>query len=101
MHKTKLLRNATALRNPGLAGAKELSRDSSGCWMEGYSRNSANLGIAINILAELWGFRDGIMLALELNIQFLDIEVDCLDIISLMKSSTLSNHNNHCLQYNC
>ncbi|CDP19611.1 unnamed protein product [Coffea canephora] len=30
-----------ALRNPGLAGAKELSRDSSGCWMEDYSRNSA------------------------------------------------------------
>lgn len=55
--------------------------------------SSMKLGIASNILAELWGgIRDGIHLTISLKIPALEVEVDSGDIISFLNSTVNADH---------
>lgn len=53
-------------------------------WSIGFRRK---LGLASNVLAELWGLRDGLSIALEHNFNNLKIEIDDETVLELLKSS--------------
>ncbi len=63
-------------------------RDSNGNWIRGFSHN---LGITNSLAAELWGFRDGLLLACELKICKLIVEIDAKSVVDLLKSESLGN----------
>ena len=67
-------------------------------WIKGYYRN---IGNATNILAELWRIRDGLELACSLNISHLEVEIDCVDIISMIKSTENVYHYLHLSIMDC
>ncbi|KAL3528645.1 hypothetical protein ACH5RR_007967 [Cinchona calisaya] len=47
---------------------------------------------ATNIVVELWGLRNGLILAVQKNLKFLEIEVDASVVIGLVKNADLSKH---------
>ena len=63
-------------------------RDSNGNWIRGFSHN---LGITNSLAAELWGLKDGLLLACELKICKLIIEIDAKSVVDLLKSESLGN----------
>ncbi len=67
-------------RNPGIHG---LLRNSDRSWISGFIRN---IGIAFSFAAELWGVRDGLLLAKKHNIQNIIIELDVKAVIDLLLS---------------
>ena len=69
----KLNSDGLARRNPRKAGATAIIRDSTGAWISSRTRK---IGHAHSMAAELWGLRDGLMLAKSLNIRKLLVEVD-------------------------
>lgn len=93
---TKLNTDGLANGWPGRAGAGGLIRDDYGRWMRGFRRN---LGISNSMLVECWAFRDGMKLARELRIRFLEVELDakavsdsfcsCLDDKTLLRQLIL------------
>ena len=89
LHWFKLNSDGSALGNPGPAGAGGVIRDASGCWIKGYCRN---LGSTNSMLAECWGIRDGLEIALSLKISQLEVEVDCEAIITLLTAVANPNH---------
>ena len=75
-----------------MEGAGGLIRDHRGNWIGGFSRN---IGFTHSLAAKLWGLRDGLTLAKNLNIKKLHVELDAkvvTDIITAQNVSTLSNH---------
>ena len=54
-------------------------------WLTGYARP---LGQTNSCMAELWALRDGLMLAKELGLNNLIIELDALSVVLLMNNST-------------
>ena len=86
----KLNTDGTSLGNPGLASAGGLLRNSDGSWISGFIRN---IGIASSFAAELWGVRDGLLLAQKHNIQNIIIELDAKAVIDLL---SLDNHIDIC-----
>jgi hypothetical protein len=85
----KLNSDGSYLGNPGAAGSGGLIRDCHGRWIKGYSRS---VGRASSVLAELWGVRDGLQLAISLNIDCLEVELDAELLIHLFFSPPSSNH---------
>jgi hypothetical protein len=57
-------------------------RDSNGNWIRGFSHK---LGIANSLVVELWGLRDGLLLACDLHICKLIIEIDAKSVVDLLK----------------
>mgnify|MGYP004714796959 CR=1 FL=1 len=78
--------DGSSARNPGPAGAGGLSRDHLGHCIAGFSRN---LGHATNVLAELWGIRDGLSLASSLNLQNVELELDATTALQLIESADM------------
>ena len=81
----KLNTDGSAMRNPDRAGGGGLIRDHDGAWLKGFARG---LGFTSSALAELWALRDGLLLAKEMGIQQLIIELDALSIVILMNNET-------------
>ena len=81
----KLNTDGSAMKNPDRAGGGGLLRDHDGVWLKGFARG---LGFTNNILAELWALRDGLLLAKELGLQQLIIELDALSVVILMNNET-------------
>ncbi|KAK9991626.1 hypothetical protein SO802_026611 [Lithocarpus litseifolius] len=79
----KLNSDGSAMRNPERAGGGGLIRDHDGNWLKGYARG---IGYTNSALAELWALRDGLMLAKEMRIQQLIIELDALSVVILMNN---------------
>ncbi|KAL3529383.1 hypothetical protein ACH5RR_008705 [Cinchona calisaya] len=75
--------------NPGPAGSEGLIRGQLRRWVVGYRRR---LGVAFNLLAKLWGFRDGLMLVANRNISCLKIIMDAEAVVDLIQSADLSSH---------
>lgn len=75
----KLNTDGAAAKNPGSAGAGGVIRNSAGNFVKGFSRN---IGFASSFAAELWGLRDGLQLAVDLNIKNLIIEIDARAVIN-------------------
>ena len=56
--------------------------DSNGNWIREFSHK---LGIANSLVVELWGLRDGLLLARDLHICKLIIEIDAKSVVDLLK----------------
>lgn len=88
----KLNSDNLARGNPGSASSAAIIRDSNGAWITSCTRR---IGQATSMAAELWGIRDGLMLAKNLNIKKLIVEVDAMAIVkffSVTNSSFVSTH---------
>ena len=70
---------------PGRAGGGGLIRDHDGSWIKGYARG---LGHTNSIMAELWALRDGLVLAKEMGLTNLIIELDALSVVILMNNDS-------------
>ena len=79
----KLNTDGSTMRNPKRVGGGGLIWDHDGAWLKGFARG---LGYTNSTLAELWMRRDGLMLALEMGIQQLIIELDALSVVILMNN---------------
>ena len=62
--------------------------DCNGNWVKGYVRN---IGVATSIIAEFWALRDGLILASQLGITQLIVELDTKVIVDLVLSINASN----------
>ena len=64
-----------ARKGSGLAGARGLIRDATGRWHGGFCMN---IGICSITIAELWGLYQGLILAWQMGIRLLVVEIDSL-----------------------
>ena len=79
----KLNSDGSTLKNPGKAGGGGLFRDHEGKWVKGYARG---IGHTNSFMAELWALRDSLILAREMGLNNLIIELDALSIVMLMNN---------------
>jgi ribonuclease HI len=84
----KLNTDGSSLGNPGLAGGGGVIRDSSGSWLGGFSRY---LGHTTSVQAELRALKDGLILASDLVIPYLIVEMDSLVAVNLVSSLSIVN----------
>ncbi|GLT67581.1 hypothetical protein SLA2020_398770 [Shorea laevis] len=66
------------------AGAGGVIRDQKGNWIGGFAKN---LGFATNNDAELWGVKVGLELALKMSIKKLEVEVDSMFVVHILKNA--------------
>ena len=83
----KLNTDGSSFGNPGQSGGGGLLRDAEGRWIIGFARNYGNLN---SIMAELWAFRDGLLLAKDQEIENLIVEIDALAVVHLMHNCTVN-----------
>ena len=79
----KLNTDGSTRGNPGLASAGDLIRDHNGMWIDSFCKN---IGFTYSMAAELWGLRNGLSLAKNLNIKKLLIETDAQTVTNVLKS---------------
>ena len=79
---------SSSLGNPGLARGGGLIRDHLGDSVGGFSRF---IGFTTSVQVELRALKDGLLLAIDLEILNLEIEMDSLVAVDLINSSTTSN----------
>ena len=65
-----------------------LIRDSQGNWVKGYMRN---IGVATSVTVGCWALRDGLLLASQLGIAQLVVELDARVVVGLFVSNNSSN----------
>ena len=58
-------------------------RDYVGEWVRGFARS---IGSTTSIIAEFWALRDGLQLAIQLGIQYLDVELDAKVVLNVISS---------------
>ena len=80
----KLNSDGSAQGNPSSASAGSLLRDSNDNWIGGFTRK---IGFITSLAAELWGLRDGLCLALSLNIKKTIVDVDATAVIDLINAN--------------
>ena len=83
----KLNIDGASLGNLGRVRGGGLIRDSSRNWVESFSRSIAR---ETSMIAKFWALRDGLILASQLDIQYLEIELDA-KVVDLINSSNPSN----------
>ena len=81
---TKLNTDRSVMGNPAMAGGGGMIRGQEGEWIAGFARP---LGRTNSCMAELWALRDGLLLAKELGINNLIVELDALSVVLLMKNN--------------
>ena len=79
----KLNANGASFGNPGKAGGGGLIHDHHGSWVKGYVRH---IGFASSIAAEFWALKDELMLASQLDITQLLVELDAKMVVDLVLS---------------
>ena len=72
----------------GLAGGGGLIRDEAGRWVVGFTRK---LGKVNSFLAELWAFRDGLLLCQQMNMITLIVELDAKVLVKALTNPSYSN----------
>ena len=70
---------------PEKAGGGGLIRDHKGDWVASFSRS---LGCTNSFIAELWALRDGLILAKDLNLNSLIVELDAKIVVQLMNNDS-------------
>ena len=83
----KLNTDGSALDNLGLAGAGGVLRDHQGRWLTGFS---TRLEIASNNLAELAAVRQGLMLAWNKGVKFLQLELDSKVVLHWLTNKNIN-----------
>ena len=77
------------------------SRQSGGCWSWGLIRNSSgewvkgfarSVGFATSVTAEFWALRDGLILASQLGLQQIEVEIDAKVVVDLVQSNSVVNN---------
>ena len=81
---TKLNTDRSVMGNPAMAGGGGMIRGQEGEWIASFARP---LGQTNSCMAELWALRDGLLLAKELGINNLIVELDALSVVLLMKNN--------------
>ncbi len=89
---TKLNTDGLVIGNLGRASVGGLLRDSSGTWICEFSHN---LGVTNSLEAEFWGLRDRLLLARDLNISKLIVEIDAKAIVDLINPMNVINTTSH------
>lgn len=88
-----------AAKSPSrLASAGGLLRDHRGNWIAGYT---CNIGIANSFLAELWGLREGLLLAKNRGISKLIAETDSETMVQVLRRDGMSTINSNVLVTDC
>ena len=94
----KLNANGASFGNPGKVDGGGLIRDHHGSWVKGYMRH---IGFASSITAKFWALKDGLMLASQLGITQLLVELDANVVVDLMLSSKSFNNSFSTLLNDC
>ena len=94
----KLNADGASFGNPGKASGGGLIRDHHGSWVKGYMRH---IGFTSSIAAEFWALKDGLMLASQLGITQLLVELDAKVVVDLILSSKSSNNSFSALLNDC
>ena len=81
----KLYTDRSVMGNPAMAGGGGMIRGQEGEWITGFARPLERTN---SCMVELWALRDGLLLAKELGINNLIVELDALSVVLLMKNST-------------
>ena len=81
----KLNTDGSAIGSTGRAGGGGAIRNHEGQWLKGYARP---LGGSNSCMAELWALRDGLLLAKEMGLNNLIIEMDALSVVLLMNNNS-------------
>jgi ribonuclease HI len=84
----KLNTDGSSLGNLGLTEGRGVIRNHVGDWVGGFSRA---IGVTTSVQAELRALKDGLNLAIDLGILHLEIEMDSLVAVELVKSITTPN----------
>jgi ribonuclease HI len=84
----KLNTHGSSLGNPGLAGGGSVIRNHLGGWVGGFSQA---IDFTTSVQIELRALKDSLLLAIDLGILNLEIEIDSLIAVELINSSTTSN----------
>lgn len=93
-----LISDGASLGSPGKAGGGGLIRDSQGQWVKGHMRN---IGVATTITAEFWALRDGLVLASQLGVTQLLVELNAKIIVDLVLSRKTTNSSYSSLLNDC
>lgn len=80
----KLNTDGSFLGNPGVAEGGGASRGHKGQWLRGFSHA---IGVTTTVQAKLGSLKDGLSMALDMGITFLEIERYSLTAIELIKSN--------------
>lgn len=80
----KLNTDGASLGNPVKAGGGGLIRDHRGEWLKGFSRG---IDKSTSVIAEFWDVRDGLLLAAQMDIPFLEFECDAKIVTDLLLSN--------------
>ena len=83
----KLNSDGSALGNTGRVGGGGVIKDHDGHWLKGYARP---LGCTNSCMVELWALRDGLLIAKEMGINNLIIELNALSVVLLMNNNTVN-----------
>ena len=84
----KLNTDGVSLGNQSKACSGGLIRDNEGRWIRGYSRS---IGHMTSVMAELWALRDGLNLAFQLGIRWLEVELDAKVIVEMLNNANSTN----------
>ena len=87
MGSAKLNLDGSTFGSTGHVGGGGVIRDHDGQWLKGYARP---LGCSNSCMAELWALRDGLLLAKEMGLNNLIIEMDALSVALLMNNNTVN-----------
>ena len=79
----KLNTDGSTKENPSLAMASGLIRDHNRSWITSFTKS---IGFTHPMAAELWGLREGLVLAKNLNIRNLLIEIDAKAVTGIINS---------------
>lgn len=94
----KLNMDRASFGNPGKARGARLIQDHRGTWIRGFI---CSIGFTTSIMVEFWALRDGLLLALQLGLARLEVELDAKVVVDLVLSSSVTNRDyfsilNHC-----
>ncbi|KAK6943470.1 Ribonuclease H domain [Dillenia turbinata] len=73
----------------GKAGAGSLIRDSEGIWITGFH---AMVGKTNVLMEEIWGLREGLLLAKKCNLRRVEVESDSATLIKLLNGEVKEDH---------
>ena len=74
--------------NLGKANGGGVIRDYHGGWVKGFSRS---IGHTTSVMAKWWALRDGLILAIHLGINQLEVELDAKVIVEMLNSANCPN----------
>ena len=90
--------DGTSCGNPSKVGSGGVIRDCHGGWVKGFSRS---IGHTTSVMAEWWALCDGLILAIHLGINQLEVEFDTKVIVEMLNSANCPNRSYASLLCDC